>query len=95
MSPKAAALHQFTFTMSNYNYRPLFRHDTQLNNHQTLYMNSLKDHYSNIGQPSFLSGALSKLVTTGPGRAKICDLELHSAKVKPQNYVQFFGTPGI
>ena len=35
---------QFTFTMSNYNYRPLSGRDTQLNNHYTLYMNSWKDH---------------------------------------------------
>ena len=36
--------YQFTFTMSNHNYRSLSRRDTQLNNHYTLYMNSLKDH---------------------------------------------------
>ena len=43
VSQKAAILHQFTFTMSDDDYRPLSRHDTQLNNHYTLYMNSLKD----------------------------------------------------
>ena len=48
MSQKAATLHQFTFTMSNYNYRLLYRRDTQLNNHYTLCMNSLKDHLSGI-----------------------------------------------
>ena len=41
---KAASLHQFTVTMSNYNCRPLSRRDTQLNHHYTLHMNSLKDH---------------------------------------------------
>ena len=44
ISQKAAALRQFTFTMSYHIYRPLSRHDTQPNNHYTLYMNSLKDH---------------------------------------------------
>ena len=44
VSQKVAILHQFTFTVSNYNYHPLSRLDTQLNNHYTLYMNSLKDH---------------------------------------------------
>ena len=44
MSRKAATLHQFTFTVNNYNYHPLSRRDTQLNNHNTLYMNSLKDY---------------------------------------------------
>ena len=40
--PVVATLHQFTFTMSNCNYRPLSRRDTQLNNHYTyLYINSL------------------------------------------------------
>ena len=39
---KAATLHQFTFTMNKYNYRLLFRRNTQLNDHCTLYMNSLK-----------------------------------------------------
>ena len=45
MSQTAATLHQFTFTVSNYNYRPLSGRDTQLNNHHTLFMNSLKDHF--------------------------------------------------
>ena len=42
VSQKVATLHQFTFTMSNYNYRPLSKRDTRLNNHYTLYVNSLK-----------------------------------------------------
>ena len=33
---KAATLHKFTFTVSNYDYRPLSRHDTQLKNHYTV-----------------------------------------------------------
>ena len=41
MPQKAATLNQFTFTMSNYNYRTLSRRDTQLSNHYTLHMNSL------------------------------------------------------
>ena len=36
-SKKAATLHEFTFTMSNCNYCPLSRRDTQLNNHYTLH----------------------------------------------------------
>ena len=30
MSQKVTTLHQFTFTMSNYNYRPPSKRDTQL-----------------------------------------------------------------
>ena len=44
MSQKAATLHQFTFTVSNYNYRPPSGSDTQLNNHYTLYMKFLKNY---------------------------------------------------
>ena len=44
VSQKAAVLDQFTFTISNNNYRPLSRRDTQLNNHLTSYINFLKDH---------------------------------------------------
>ena len=46
MPQKAPTLHQFHITMSNYNYRTLSRSDTQLDNHHTMYMNSLKDHQS-------------------------------------------------
>ena len=49
VSQKGATLHQFTFTMSNYNYRPLSRRDTQLNNHYILYLNSLKDYKPKTG----------------------------------------------
>ena len=48
MSQTAATLHEFTFTVVNYNYRPLSRRDTQLNNHYKLYMKSSKDHQSKI-----------------------------------------------
>ena len=46
MLQNAATLHQFTtFTMSSYNYRPLSRRDTQLNNHYTFYMTSKIDFF--------------------------------------------------
>ena len=48
MPQKTATLHQLTFTMSNHNYLPLSRRDTQLKNHYKLYMNSLKDHYTSF-----------------------------------------------
>ena len=35
MSQNAATLHQFSFSMSNRNYRPPSRRDAQLNNHYT------------------------------------------------------------
>ena len=56
MSQKAATLNQFTFAMSNYNCCSLSGLVTQLNNHYTLYMNSLKDHHEKF--TSFLSKIL-------------------------------------